>query len=266
MTDDDSRRYDVGVLVKAIDVIEALVGTNGLGLTELASAAGVSRGSVFRIATTLEGRGWLSKHPDSKKYYIGEQFLALLSRLDSRVDLVSLAQPAMTRLRDQFGETVNLGRLAGGTVEYVHIVESEHGLRMASKPGARDPLHSTAMGKALLARLSDDTVEALFPPDARERRTSRTITTLNGRLAEMERVREAGWAEDAEENEIGSRCIAVAISGIDGNPVAALSISGPTARIDDALAAQIAESLRESAAKLEESLGAGLMQTAVGAL
>ena len=52
MTDDDSRRYDVGVLVKAIDVIEALVGTNGLGLTELAAAAGVSRGSVFRIATT----------------------------------------------------------------------------------------------------------------------------------------------------------------------------------------------------------------------
>lgn len=247
--------YDVAVLQKALDVLEVLADRNDIGLTELSSETGVSKASTFRVLSTLEARGFVSKDPVTRKYSAGVRLIALSCAVVERLDLVTAARPLAVELQASFDESVNVGIVAGHEVLYVDIVESDRGLRMAAKVGARHPIHSTALGKAILSAMPPDQARALLGGYRRTQMTPNTLVGLDALLSDVAASASRGYSIDDEENEVGARCIGAAIRDFRGQPIGAISVSGPAARIPLERAQAIGARVVEAAAKVEEGLG-----------
>jgi IclR family acetate operon transcriptional repressor len=250
-------QYGIAVLDRALDVLEALAeapADASLGVSEIARRIGATKTAAFRILVNLERRGYVEKDPATARYALGTHLAYLGERSLSAIDLRGTARPILAELHRRFGETVNLAVRDGEEIVYVDMIESGHGLRMAARIGGRDALHSTALGKAILAFL---------PPDVRDdllrgglpARTRQTITDPARLLAELVRVRECGFAEDRDENEVGARCLGAPVFDHRGAVAGAISISAPDSRLDDVRAAEMAAAVAEGAAAVTRRLG-----------
>lgn len=247
---------EVGVLNKTLDLLEVLASSDGMTVAELASASGVNKAAAYRILNTLERRGYAVRGTDEVRHYsLGPAFRALTRDSHSPGDLLATARPHLRRLWEEFDETVNLGVLSQGMVLYLDILESEQGLRTTVDVGSHDHLHSTALGKAMLAALPLSDARRLLAQRERLAKTPRTVTDIPRLLEDIDRTRQRGFALDDEENESGARCVAAAVIDSQGRPVGALSMSGPTWRIDDAMVEKIGRRLREAADEVADQLG-----------
>jgi IclR family acetate operon transcriptional repressor len=253
--------YDVAVLQKALDLLEVLAEEPDLGLSELSEKTGASKASTYRMLSTLESRGFVVKRGDTRKYAPGASLVALSCSVVARLDLANVARPFMEELKRLTNETINLAILADGQVLYVNILESARGLRMAAHIGARDALHSTALGKVILSALPAPEARQLLSAYRRLAATPRTIVGLEALMDELGEVARRGYSVDDEENEIGARCIGVAIKDLSGRAVGALSVSGPASRMSDPVIAQIGQQLKDAAEGIEEQMGYGKRRT-----
>jgi IclR family acetate operon transcriptional repressor len=156
----------------------------------------------------------------------------------------------MRALWESYGETVNLGIQVGGRVLYQDLIESPQRLRTTSRVGSSDPLHSTALGKAILAFLPTSEASRLLISTVWERRTPMTRVGVEALLEDLEVTRRRGYAVDDEENELGSRCVAAGVLDPEGTPVAALSVSAPTVRFDDERLGLIGQAVIRSSREL----------------
>ncbi|MNT34093.1 Transcriptional regulator KdgR [compost metagenome] len=138
----------------------------------------------------------------------------------------------MRRLGELTRETIHLGALDEDAIIYIHKIESDFGLRMQSRIGRRKPLHSTAIGKVLLAHMTPSKARALLDLQPLKIFTPQTLDTAEAVMQILPRVWKLGLAEDNEEAEPGLRCIAVPVFDRFGKVIAALSISFPTMRCD----------------------------------
>jgi IclR family acetate operon transcriptional repressor len=154
----------------------------------------------------------------------------------------------MQRLRDRFGETVNLAVLDGNRIIYVEILESARTMRLAARVGDRVPVHSSALGKAICATLADDEIVEILRAEGMPKMTGNTITRIPDFLAAVERVRAEGHALDDREHEDDGRCVAVAIAG-SGVP-AAISVSAPAVRFAPADVGPVADALMAAAREI----------------
>jgi IclR family acetate operon transcriptional repressor len=247
--------YGVAVLGKALDLLEALAAGSPLGLSELSLRTGVTKASAFRVLSTLERRGYVGKDPDTRKYRPGPGLIALGTAVVSGLDLVRCARSTLEALHAEFRETVNLGVLSEGHILYLDMLESRQGLHTAANIGSRDPLHCTSLGKAMLACLPPDEARRLLGATRLTRTTPRTLVTLDALERELEAVRRRGFALDDEENEVGARCVGVAVRDAARRPLAALSVSGPAWRLDDRAVERIGARLRAAANELERHMG-----------
>ena len=247
--------YDVAVLGKALDLLEMITDGGDLGLAELSAGTGASKASSFRVLSTLHRRGYVSKDPVTRRYTPGPRLIALSFANVSKLQLAPRARPVLEELREVFGETVNLGILADHDVLYLEIAESARSLRMSSEVGARDRLHSTSLGKAILAALPPAEARTLLGAYERKPATRRTITDLEALMAELRVTRERGWSIDDEENEVGARCVGVAVTDVAGRPQAAISVSGPAARVFDSTIDAIGHRLTEAAEEVATLMG-----------
>lgn len=224
-----------------------LVGSSGDGVTvtEVSKAVGLPKSSAHRYLKVLEAQRLVERDEDAT-YRVGLGLLILQSR---RADLlVQRARPLMEALRDQFDETVNLGVLSRDRIVYLDILESTKNIRHAGEKGAEDFIHSTALGKAIAASMSDRDVLELLVKTGMERRTAKTITEPAVFLRELTEVRKKGYAVDDGENEEEARCVAVLIPGL--STPAALSISGVASRFPHSTVAKVADALKTAAAQL----------------
>jgi IclR family acetate operon transcriptional repressor len=207
-------------LDRALDLIEALAQADrALGVGELAEGTRLPQGTVHRLLQTLQARGFV-RRTESRKYSLGTGAFRLGDAAQRA--LVRTARPYLADLVRLSGETANLAVLEGDDVVYVEQVSSPHTLRMFAEVGRHVPPHSTAVGKVLLAALPRDRAVALLRRTGLPARTPATITTLDAFVAELDLVRERGWASDEQEQETGIRCVAVPV-GRDGRVVAAAS-------------------------------------------
>lgn len=215
---------------RAVDLIEALATDHGegagLGVSQLSERTGLPYGTVHRLLATLAERGWVRQTP-SRKYALGPRLVEVGGAAGRLLSV--WAQPFLLELMTISGETTNLAVLEGGEVVYVGQVASRHSMRMFTEPGRRLTAHDTAVGKVLLAGRPLREATAMIGAAGLPRRTPATITEPNVLLAELDAVRERGWAIDDGEHEIGVRCVAVPVAG-DGRALAAISVSGPEGR------------------------------------
>lgn len=250
-----SRDYSIAVLERALDVLELIADAPApLGATDIARRLGVTKSATYRILVTLEARGYLTKDEATPRYTIGPRLLGFLLRSDGRERLVRIVRPRLEALSERMGETANLGVLEGSQVRYVDIVESPHDLRMAARVGARDDLHSTALGKAMLAFLPEVTREAVLRGPLR-RKTSRTVVDADRLRADLEVVRRTGIAAEYGENEAAASCFGVPLFGPAGEVAGAISLAGPEGRMRDAGLVTIRELLHDAAGVVTSQLG-----------
>lgn len=244
--------YSVRAVLRVLDILDVLQNSSdGVSLPQLAEAVGLPKSSMFRYLSTLEGRGYVDRDPENGSYRFGRAFLPSHTR--HLQVMAARARPHLEELRDRFGETINLGVLDGNRVAYLEIVESPRAIRFTARKGDRDPIHSTALGKALASRLSDGAVRAILETEGMPQRTSRTITDSNVFLREIAVVREIGLAIDNGENEEDGRCVAVPIAR--SRLPAAISLSAPAQRFSLDGAEEVATALREVAKRLAGEIG-----------
>lgn len=238
-------------LHRALDLVETVAEHGGqMAIGELAVAAALPLPTIHRLLRTLVARGYMRQLPD-RRYALGFRLVPLgvsASRLVG-VD----AAPILDRLVDELSETANLAVLSGDRAEYVAQSPSPHAMRMFTEVGRRVALHSTGVGKALLAQLPEQEAIALIRRTGLPAATPMTITDEPSLLQTLDRIRREALALDDEEQEIGVRCVAVPVPG--ALPVRlAVSISGPVTRMDDELVARAVPLLHQAGSELAESI------------
>jgi IclR family acetate operon transcriptional repressor len=243
--------YSIRAVQRVCDLLDLLQQEpDGTSLVRAAEVTQLPKSSAFRYLATLEERRYVERDPVTGEFRPG---LALLPMQARQFDVLARrAHPHLERLQQEFGETANLGLLDGNRVVYLDIVESQHTMRLAARPGDHDPLHATALGKAIAAQLPAERVRAILKAEGMPRLTNLTITTQRDYLASLERVRADGYAVDDGENEVGARCVAVAVPARQ-LPLA-ISVSGPGARLEAVQVPAIARRLQEAAAQLAVEL------------
>ncbi|MFC5265909.1 IclR family transcriptional regulator [Kribbella qitaiheensis] len=218
-------------------------------VSSLATESGLPLPTAHRLLKTLVALGYVRQLP-SRRYSLGPRLIRLGEHAGRA--LGAAAHPFLTRLVDSTGETANLAMRESDMVVYVAQVPSRHAMRMFTEIGRRVLPHCTGVGKAMLSQLPDDEVKSLVQRTGMPALTDRTITDLGALLADLELIRARGWAEDNGEQEIGVRCLAVPVLGT--GIAAALSVSGPEARITPEAGRRIGPALIEIAAEFAESV------------
>ena len=243
MNGPQEQRKGILVLHKALDILETIrEGRSGVALADLSRALDLPKPTAYRIVTTMETRGYLSRNA-SGHYQVTRKFTDLRQDESEEQRLLRAAQPVMQRLVESCRETLNLGVLDAGEVVVISTIESPQSIRMSSKAGNRRYLHSTALGKVLLSGLSEKEVRRLIRIQGMPRLTPRTLVSRQALAKELVQVRKLGYALDNEENEPDGRCLGAPIEGPGGRLVAALSISAPTFRMDMARVKSLAGEL-----------------------
>ncbi|MGH9840594.1 MAG: IclR family transcriptional regulator [Blastocatellia bacterium] len=250
-------RYSIEVVAKAFDLLQVFIDEekDALSLSEIAARVGLNKNAVFRLLVTLTEKGFLVKSPETGKYRLSLKFIELgrVARLSN--DLRNVALPRMKELWREFEDTVNLAVLDEGQICYLEVLESPHRFKFVASPGDHDPVHCTALGKAMMARLPVAEVRSILDERGMMTRyTANTITTCAEVEQEFARIRERGYALNEGEMVEASRCVAAPILLRKGEVAGALSVSGTAARIPDNRIPQISQALLRCCAEISREL------------
>lgn len=236
--------YTIRAVDRVVDILDALQQSpNGLSLGALASAAGLPKSSAFRYLATLEARGYVARDAGRDRYRLGQALSQLRPRDLARLSLV--ARPHLEQLAERFQETVNLGILDVNRIAYLEVAESPRAVRFVARRGARDPIHSSALGKAVASRLREEEVRRILRVEGMPACTSATITDVELYLAELGEVRTRGYSLDRGENEDGGECVGVVLPG--SSTPAAISLAAPAGRLDPGTIKEAVAALRGAA-------------------
>jgi DNA-binding IclR family transcriptional regulator len=241
---------------KALDVLEIFLARDDeIGLSELASLSGLNVTTTHRIVLTLVKRGYLSQKQKRQKYSLSTKFLQYSNVLSRRMKIRDIAFPIVDALNKMVGESVNIAILDRNEVVYIEHIESSKSLRIFTQVGNRVPLYCTGVGKIFLANMTDEELgKALSSTDLLPR-TVNTITDIERLKQELELVKTEDVAADNEEIEIGVKCIASPVRNREGSIIAAISVSGPTARLSNKRVNEIKTLVKSCAAEVSRALG-----------
>jgi IclR family acetate operon transcriptional repressor len=223
-------------------------------LTEAAELIGVDKSSAHRLLATLIGHGYLLQ--DHRRHYIpGPAILEIAAKSGRRQQLHSLAGPCLAELARSTGETAHLAILSRNRALLTGSVTSTHTLAVTSRVGDTDPLHCSALGKALICDLPSERLLDLLGRPPFEQFTPHTHTFLPQVLTDCRIVHNQGVAMDDEEYREGVRCLAAPVRDFSGAVVAAVGISGPADRLCSDEIDRASLAVRHAARELSGQLG-----------
>jgi IclR family transcriptional regulator, acetate operon repressor len=252
---DSNSEEGVGVISKVFKILEAIQGSpSGLTLKPLCEVTGIHKSTAHRFLKHLERERYVLR-TESGTYMIGPRFSQMNGHANPWSTLQTVARPVLWELWKSTNETVNLGTLDQGTLLYIDVIESAHEFRLASRVGTRRSLHATALGKALTALLPEAEREAVLARVQFQPLTPKTIMNLVQFRQELETVRKQGYALDDEETTLGARCVSAPILSATREVVAAISVSGPVARITSTHVPAIARAVMSAARAISAGLG-----------
>ena len=245
---------------KAAEILDKLKRyPEGASLGEISHDVDQSKGTVHRLLATLTYLDFVRQDPVTKNYRLGFKLCELGNIVLGQLDLRNAARPFLDDLANRVRETVHLVVLDYDEALYIDKVEirrKQSGLQMVSRIGGRIPLHSTSVGKILLASLPNETIDGIITSKGLVRKTANTITDPDVLKRHLEIVKKEGVAFDNEENEAGVRCVAATIFDMKGAVAASVSISGPAIRVsEDDIRNQLQNEIRKTAMEISKALG-----------
>ena len=246
----------IASLQHALDILDLFDGTHSeLGNSEIARMLNMNPGTAAGLIYTLKVNNYLDQNPGNRKYRLGLKLAERASVLLDQIDLRKIAAPILENLLEWSGESVNLAIRDRQEVVYIERLFGSHSLGIRSELGKRAPLHSTALGKAILANLQAADIQTILVDYKFSKITSHTIVNLADFLAELDRVKELGYAIDEEENELGGRCLATPIMDHNGKSIAAISISAPIQRMPREKIPVFANKMITAAGNISKNIG-----------
>jgi DNA-binding IclR family transcriptional regulator len=244
---------------RALNILEAAARRrDGLTNSEISLKLGIPKSSASYILRTLERRGYLRRAPSTGRYRLGLKILSLGADVRTNLELSELALPFMRSLLDRIHLTIHLAVFDQDEAVYIEKIDAPGFFRAFTWVGRRMELHSTSVGKCLLAWRPRAEVEALLKRAPLHKRTPRTITSVTRLLTELDRVHEQGYAIDDEENTLGARCFGAPIFDAEENVVAAVSVTGTLEQTGETAVPKVIESIKETARRISRQLSRGV--------
>lgn len=244
-------------LENALSVLELLAHSKaGLSLSELTRRLEIPKSSAHCLLVTLERRGYVHKN-ERNRYLFGLKFFSMANTALRGLELREKAAPFLRELMARTHLTVHLAMLEENEAVLVEKVEPAGVFKLATWIGKRMDVHCTALGKALIAYLPEEELDAMVQERGLPRHNENTIGSLRRLRENLAKARTQGYVIDDEEDEIGTRCIGVPVFGSEGPVAAAVSVSGTTSEITNENLTFVAERLVECAASISAVLSQG---------
>jgi IclR family transcriptional regulator, KDG regulon repressor len=252
---DEPQRGGVQSLGRAFAILEEVARhRKGVGLAHLSKLVGLHTSTTFHLAKTLVSLGYVRQEPDSKRYRIGRPLFALAASALDEIEMVNLAKPILENLSHDTGESSHFSVRIGDAVVVIAKTGGPGAFQLADRVGVVRPAHCTALGKVMLASLSDEQLQSFLDRAELKPRTAKSITEIPALRREVGKVRRTGVANDEGEFDAEVRCFAVPVRDFTGQVVGAVGISGPIWRQGNNL--QKIKLLQIAAERLSEAFGA----------
>lgn len=243
-------------LSRALALLEDVAAhAEGVTLGDLAQRADLAPSTAHRLLKSLETRRYVIQDAERGLWFTGVQAFIVGTGFLRNRDMVGIARSFMHRAMEESGESVNLAILDGTETIYLSQVESRQMMRALAPPGGRAPLHASGVGKAMLAGLSPEAAGEKTQDLSFGQYTDKTIRNGVALLDDIGRARARGYAVDDEEHAVGLRCAAAPIFNEFAEPVAAVSVSGPEARISDRRLPELGALIHRTAAAITAAIG-----------
>lgn len=255
MGETSKRIYNITALQRGLALLQ-LFASSPYGLTakQVAGQSKLPVSTIHRFLTNLESAEFLNRSSDSV-YHLGIACFAIGQAALGQLDIRRVSLPYLQELNVQTRETIHLTVRHGHSAVYVEKLDSTEPLRIHSRIGAAVPLYCTAVGKVLLAYMSDDERQRILPQLDIRRLTPHTVGSLQELEGELRRIRKNGYACDLEEHELHIRCIAAPIWDHAGFVNASLSITAPIVRMAASRLRQLAPLVQRAGLQIARELG-----------
>jgi IclR family KDG regulon transcriptional repressor len=255
----EKSEYVIQTVRNCLRVLEAFEQREELGVSELAGSLGLHKNNVFRLLATLADGGYVEKNEVTDRYRLGVACLSLASSFSRHRSLLGFGHQVLVDLVAEAGETAHLATLSGFEVVHLDGAQPARLVLTGLRVGSRLPAHCTALGKVLLGCAGPGVLESydreVVSRHGVEARTEATLVDPAKLFEHLRAVGAQGWAVDVEELEEGLCCAAAPVYDAGSRLVAALSVSGPAARVSRRLTDEMVSAVTERAQRLSRQLG-----------
>lgn len=248
-------QYPIESVDNALRLILLLGDRSEIRLTDASEYLQVASSTAHRLLSMLQYRGFVRQDPITRAYQPGPSLTNVAFAVHSRMDIPRTAAPILRHLAETLQETVHVGTLDGRLVRFIAALESPSAVRVISRLGTTRPAHCTSTGKVLLAGLSDDELDQLYPDPHLEPLTEHSVRTLTELRAQLAEVRKSGFATSNQESEEGVASVAVAVPVGGSQMRLALNASAPSYRFRPSDIRKARTALTDAAAELARNLG-----------
>jgi DNA-binding IclR family transcriptional regulator len=226
----EKANHPVKALEKTVAIVDLLKRRRGARLGTVADDLAMNKSTVHNHLSTLREHEYVVKEGD--QYRLSLQFLTVGGTLRQEIELYEAAKPKLDDLAAETGELVTLATPERGLAVVLYRAKGEHAVDIDTHVGSEVPLHSSGLGKAILAHLPESRVETILAERGMPAATPNTITDEATLSEELTQVTQRGYAYDDEERWRGLGCVSAPIRSDDGTVRGAVSISAPKSRID----------------------------------
>lgn len=256
MENTESSYYNVPNLEKGLSVLEYLsVHTKGKSLQEIKDVLSISQTTAYRILNTLVRLDYVFYNEETRLYKLSMKMLNLGFRTLNEHNLLETVLPHLRDLRDVVEETACLGVLGDEKGVFIEQAQGTHAFHFVLSPGKSFDLHCSAPGKAIMAYLPKTVMRRYLAKMKFTKYNEKTITNKEDYLAELDKVREQGYALDMEEELSGVICVGAALFNFTGYPCGAIWVSGPKDRLNSVIFQNAIKSVKETAKRISQDLG-----------
>lgn len=242
------------VLIRANDILNYLLNCNTHPtLAEISTGLKFSKPTTLKILNTLELLGWVIRYDQTKQYFLGTQLISFGDKALASMDLVKIARPYLTELRDKTQETINLGIVQNEHIILIDKLESPMSVKLQSTIGGQMNLYSSSMGKAVLATYKPSHFKDYLATHQLTSLTNHTITSAKKLQEDINLIKQTGFAMDNEENEADVFCLGATIKK-NNRLYGAFSISTPTYRLPEERKNKFVRLLLNTQAEIENKI------------
>src|SRR4249920_418451 len=254
---EERQRAGVQSLGRAFAILEEIARhREGIGLAELSKLVGLHNSTTFHLAKTMVSLGYIRQERDSKRYRVGRPLFALAASALDEIEMVNLATPILEDLSRETGESSHFAVRMGDAVVVIARTSGPGAFQLADRVGVVRPAHCTALGKIILASLSEDQLKRFLDRVELTPSTAKSIADEPTLLREIAEIRRDAIAFDDGEFNAEVRCVAVPVYNFTGEVIGALGISGPIWRMTDQVLQSRAKLVQSAAGRLSAEFGA----------